>query len=308
MSMATNSGFNESTRMKEIFENLEQIGNWIDQAPDPSEFKNNDDFMVFMIEIMRRCIYILRIGVLLVPCDKTSKKGYTKHRAIIAGHMVRIAKLYEGAALHVAKRQAELAGILFRLLYETSVTMEYIIQSNRKKKVIRSFILTSYRPEKRVISSLNILQKKRKLVKIEKRMSRKIKSRLRRDRISLTKLLSNKNWKTDNKTFYDMLKAVGREEEYGFIYGSLSHLVHGDWYEISQHHLIRKGSYYQTNLHFDDPDPRIAGPVTLVALNSLFTYLKWSKVDPDGVVTFIADMLYSLTLNVDQAHEATMGE
>ena len=78
--------------MLTVKQNLVEIRNWIDTSPRPTDFKTDDDFMRFSVEIMRRCIYLLRLGTILIPHGKKEHRGYTKHGAIVLGHMVRITK------------------------------------------------------------------------------------------------------------------------------------------------------------------------------------------------------------------------
>ena len=67
--------------------------------------------MEFTVKLMNYCLYLLRVGVSLAPSNLSAKRGYTKHKAIIIGHMVRLTKLYEGLLIHVSNRQLELASI-----------------------------------------------------------------------------------------------------------------------------------------------------------------------------------------------------
>ena len=97
--------------MEALYKNLASIESWLKKAPDPSTFKNDDEFMNVLVDLMSRAIYVLRVGVSLKSSDEKAERGYTKHHAVIVGHMIRLTKLYDGFCQHVAKRQLEHAGI-----------------------------------------------------------------------------------------------------------------------------------------------------------------------------------------------------
>jgi hypothetical protein len=291
-----------------LLNNLAEIEHWIDAAPNPMSFSSNDDFMGFTVELMNRALYLLKVGVSLAPSQEIAERGYTKHKAIVVGHMVRITKLYEGLLIHVSKRQLELAAIFTRLIFEAAVRLEYLIKSKNKNASFKSFIFTSYKSEKEILEDLNDKASSRPLIKIEKRMRRKVKSRLKKDRIPINQLMNNKNWRLDGKDFRRMLTDIGRGDIYAYVFGSSSHTVHGDWYDISLHQIKKQGRYYLPDLSFDDPDPRIACSDTEICLGALYGFLKWNRSDPDNYVLPIIVKLAKLNRAVDTAHESSMTE
>lgn len=293
--------------MDKVLQNLKNIEAWVDFNSPPPDFGTNTEFMKFAVEIMNRCLYLLKTGVTSAPDAKTANRGYTKHRAIIVGHMVRITKLYEGALIHICNHQLELAHIFSRLILETAIMMEYLITSKSKKKSSRSFILASYRPEKEMLQDLKSKAKERSLIPIEKRMARSIISRLRGDGITQKELYKNKTWNVDGKNFRNITKEVNEDSMYPYGFGSTSHHVHGDWRDIRYYHLRRDGRYYMPDLGFDEPNPRSTCPITHICLDSLLAYLKWNKSDPDGLITSAVVKLRELNLALDAAHESTLG-
>ena len=288
---------------EQLLNNLTDIERWIDVAPDRATFNSNEDFMGFTVELMNRALYLLRVGVSLAPSQEIAERGYTKHRAIAVGHMVRITKLYEGLLIHISKRQLELAAIFTRLMFEAAVRLEYLIKSSNKNASFRNFIFTSYKPEKEVLEDLNAKAASRPLIQIERRMMRKMKSRLKKDKIPLNQLMNNRNWRLDGKDFRRILTDIGRGDIYASGFGSSSHFVHGDWYDISIHQIKKEGRYYLPDFDFDDPDPRIACSDTTICLGTLYNFLKWNKSDPDNYVRPIILRLMELNRAIDMAHE-----
>ena len=295
--------------MDKIIQNLEKINKWIDfNSPLPTDFKTNAEFMEFAVEIMNRCLYLLKAGTASAPDAETARKGYAKHKAIIVGHMVRLTKLYEGALIHICDCQLELATVFLRPIFEAAIRMEYLISSNSKTESYRNFILTSYKPEKEILQDLEAKTEKRPLIQVEKRMMRKIVSRLKEDGISQTELMHNKTWDIDGKNFRCIMETLGYDSMYAYGFGNASHYVHGDWYDIDLHHLKQDGQYYTPDLDFDIPDPRLACSLTGICLRTLLIYLKWNKSDPNGVITSLAEKLCKLNAALDAAHENTLSE
>lgn len=286
-----------------IIENIEKIRTWIKDSPDPKTFKNNNDFMRVYVQIMNYTLYLIRLSISLAKDEESSKRGITKHRAIITGLVVRIAKLYEGFTKHIANRELELAAIFSRLIFETEVKLDYIITSKNKKKSIRSYILGSYKPEKEILLDLNLKSKSRKLIPIEKRIKSKVLSRLKKDGITQKELLNNTKWDIDGKSFRQLLKDLNRELQYAYIFGSMSHHVHGDWYEISLYHLEKDNGRYFPNLNYSTPDPRLVGPISGLILNCLTKYLKFTKTDSKKYISDVIDTLFSVCYGYDEYHE-----
>lgn len=288
--------------MVDIIRNLHDIRRWIEEAPDPYGFGDNEAFMIFSVELMNRCIYLMRLGASLTPSVTIANRGYSKHKAIIVGHMVRLAKLYEGLAIHVSRRQTELAVLFHRMIFECAVRTEYLCVSSSRAKSLRSFVMTSYRPERDAIDDLGAKRRTRPLIPIEERILKSISRWLRRDRISRKELRDNKIWRIDGLHFRAMMEKVGHYP-YTYSFGNSSHFIHGDWFDISKHHLRRKGKYYFPKTDFRDPDPRISSPCTEVCLRTLLGYIKWMKVDPDQSVSSLIREVRKLNRSVDDAHE-----
>ena len=296
------------SNMNEIIQNLKKIEEWVDFSSPPPDFDTNTEFMKFTVEIMNRCLYLLKTGAASAPDAETANKGYAKNEAIIVGHTVRITKLYEGVLTHICSHQQELAHIFFRLIFETAIRMEYLITSESPKKSFQSFILTSYRPEKEMLQDLENNAKQKPLIPIQKRMRKSIISWLRGDGINQKELLENKNWNLDGKNFREIMKTFNLDSMYPYGFGIASHCVHGDWLDIAYYHLKQDGRYYTPDLFFTEPDPRTACPITHACLDSLLKYLKWNKSDPDGLITPVVVKLRDLNLALDAAHESTLDE
>lgn len=286
-----------------IIQNIEHIRAWIKNSPDPRAFKTNNEFMHVYVQIMNYTLYFIRLVISLTKDKESSERGVTKHKAIISGLVVRISKLYDGFAKHIADHELELAAIFSRLIFETEVRLHYLLSSKNKKKSIRSFILGSYKPEKEILIDLKSKSKTRKLIPIEQRIKIKVLSRLKKDGITQKELLNNTRWNIDGKNFRQLLKDLNRELQYYYIFGSMSHHIHGDWYEISLYHLEKENGRYFPNLNYDTPDPRLVGPISGLILNRLIEFLKYTKTDPDNYISDIISSLFAVCYGYDDSHE-----
>ena len=294
--------------MDKVIQNLKNMEKWIAaNLRRPAKFKTHYDFMRLAVEVMNRCLYLLKLGVYSTPDAETANVGYAQPKAIIVGHLVRLTKLYEGALIHISERQVELARIFFRLILETTIKMKYLIKA--KEPTFRNFILDSYRPEWEMLQHLEAVAKTRPLKSIEKRMTQSIKSRMRKEGISESELTSHKQRGIDGKNFRQLCEDLG-DDGILYLYGyrESSYYVHGDWQDIQAYHLAKEADRYVPSLSFNDSDPRLACPLTQICLDILLAYLEWNKSDPHDVMTPVIAKLRELNASLDEAHESWFGE
>lgn len=293
--------------MDKVIQNLKNMEKWIAaNLRRPAKFKTHYDFMRLAVEVMNRCLYLLKLGVYSTPDAETANVGYAQPEAIIVGHMVRLTKLYEGALIHISERQVELARIFFRLILETAIKMAYLIKA--KEPTFRNFIFDSYRPELEMLQELEVKGKSR-LKPIEERITQSIKSRMGKEGISESELTSHKQRGIDGKKFRQLCEDLG-DDGILYLYGyrESSHYVHGDWQDIQAYHLTKEGDRYVPSLSFNDSDPRLACPLTRICLDILSAYLEWNKSDPHGVMTRVIAKLRELNTSLDEGHESWLGE
>lgn len=232
---------------------------------------------------MGAALYLIRVATAAVPDDTISLRGYTRHRAVVMGHMVRLGKILDAFYYHFAKNQNEICGILSRLIFETEIRLSYLIKFGLRKAT-KTYILAFYRAEKTCLVDLKEKSRMRPLTPIEKRIKRKIMQSLQEDGITLKELLANKVWDIDGKPVKAMLKALGREWEYGYSFAMQSSWVHGNWHELKSSHLERRGRHYLPSMESRSADIRIGAPVFLRCLEVTQKYLAWSKADPDRII------------------------
>lgn len=269
------------------------------QCASPAEF----------YEIGGDCIdcvsYLMRVAASFAPDALSTERGYSRNRAIVVGHIVRLSKLCDGLRSQYESFHGDLCGIMGRLMLETATRAEYLMKAKRSS--FSSFILGSYRPERSSLAYLQGIAEKRPLIPIERRMLDGMKYSLRRDGITLRALMENKRWDMDGKSFKLIEETVrGSAWGYSFGFGGMSHFVHGDWRDIGRHHLRRRGRYYLPNLEQYTPDPRFVCPIGILCLKTLLVFLKWNKSDPDQVLRRAISELRDALETVEISHEGCL--
>jgi Family of unknown function (DUF5677) len=285
-----------------LLSNLQSIREWIDAHRELPVCRDNDEFMTLGVEIMRRAHYLLKVGISLSPSPQVASRGMSKNRAIVVGHLVRLMKLYDCFLLHTCEKHLEICMIFFRLILETAIRLEYLLTA--KRATFKSFILTSYRPEKEHLVDLKAKARQRRLTPIEKRILGSVTTHMMRDGIRQKALLMNRSWDLDGKSFRALLQSIGHADwGYSYGFGNGSHFVHGDWRDIIMHHVRRRGRFYEPKWQYSTPDPRVTGPTTKICLYTLLCYVRWNKCDPDNLLRPIIEELKVLNGRLDAAHE-----
>src|SRR5690554_1627360 len=85
-----------------IRKNLLSMTAKIENSPDPEKISENQ-MMDHYMNVMSWAVYLLRLCVAMVPNPEEEERSFSRDKAIIVGHMVRIAKLYDGFSQNVAK-------------------------------------------------------------------------------------------------------------------------------------------------------------------------------------------------------------
>lgn len=294
--------------MDKIVKNLENMKTWVNASlPLPAAFKTNAEAMRFVAEVMNRCLYLLRIGTASAPNAETAQTGYTKPQAIIAGHMVQLAKLYEGALIHICGAQPELTRIFLRPILEVAIDTGHLIKS--KGRLQHRTISDTYLTELKVLRGLEDKTKTQSLTPIERHINKFILSPQKKEGIVQSELVREASQNIDRKSSSQFCEGLGYNESlYLYLLHEETDCVHRDWDDIRSNHLTQKGDYYVPDLSMDQPDPRLGCQLTQVCLETLLTYLDWNKADPDGTLTSIIQKLHRLNTALDALHENSLAE
>jgi len=294
--------------MEKIIKNLANMKVWVDfSLSPPSEFKTKAESMRFVTEVMNRCLYLLKVGAASAPDAETAKRGYTKSKAIIVGYMAQLAKLYEGALIHICGSQPELTRIFFRPILEVAINMKHLIQSGGQ--VSPSVGAASCPSELEMFRVLESKAKERALTPIEHRINELILLQLEKDGISRAEWVYNDQENIDKKNALQSCEnSCYNGSLYLYLFQKETDWIHRGWHDLRSYHLTQTGDYYVPDLCFDEPQPRLGCQLTQVCLETLTIYLRWNQSDPDNELTSIIRKLLKLNAVLDAAHENTLGE
>lgn len=293
--------------MDKILKNLKNIEAWIDFNSPPPDFKTHYDFMNLVVEVMNRCLYLLKAGLGSVPDEETANTGYPQHKAIIVGYLVQLTKLYEGALIHICGSQPQLARIFFRAILEIAINIAHLIKF--KKQFDQSSPLVPYPSELKMLHELKNKAKTRTLTPIERRINQSILSRLEKDGIAQTELMREDTQNIEKKNTSQFCESLGYNTSlYLYVFRKETDYVHRDWHNIRSHYLTQKGNHYVPDFSLDAPNPRLACHLTQICLETLLVYLEWNKSDPDGLIASTVAKLRELNAALDDAYESILGE
>ena len=256
--------------------------------------------MKLCVDIGNNLRYILLVSASLIPGKKFNHQ-YNKYQAIILGLYVRIYKLYDSFCYHTSKSQVEISMIFLRLIYESSIKMQYLIKNDETSA--KSFIFTSYKSHTEGIKYFKKLEKQRELATIEKRLLEKWRHQINEDSIAEETLLKNKIWKMDKKSFKDLMREFNIDHLYPFAFGNSSSAVHGDWNDIKFHHINFSDGSYHPDLEYNRTEPGYITGVSINCLNKMNEFLKWNDADPDNAITWIIKPFLEFIISLDVYHE-----
>lgn len=282
---------------------VEEVGKALHRLPDPLSLRNRGEFMTAGVDAMNS---LLTLGKIAVCLQTPTGRGYTRRHAPLVGLIVRMVKLFEGILDQTVKDRGDLAGVFLRPLYEAHIKFEYLMRSGPQSA--KSFIITSFRPEKEMLVHLNSLKKQRPLQPIETRIRRSILNHLKLVGLTQKQLLSQTTWDIDGKNMRSLLQALQRDLEYSFSFGSSSHFVHGTWYDLWVYHLQRQKGRYHPDARYTRPDPRYLISPTLILANSLTLFIRHFRLDPKGVLRQSIEAVWSYIGILNDALETVLAQ
>lgn len=164
---------------------------WTKNERDKYLFDNEREYMEVCIELMGYLLDTLHDVIALTIKSKRYNKGLERNDAMLAGLMVRGAKLFEGILHMTRQKKMELAHIFFRCLVETSVTLTYLL--NKDDSYFKTFVEASFRREIEMLEDIKNRAKGRSLTPREKRMVTSIQGKARDSQVNLDEVARKTN-------------------------------------------------------------------------------------------------------------------
>lgn len=221
--------------------------------------------------------YLENLGTFVTVCFSADDTiFYNKDQATVVGLMTRITKYYGETVQYYEEQKGDMILLIFRTIYESFVTMKYLIKKGEESQ--RHFRLISFKNRYREIDFLENLGGNNSNI-----LAQKFREEIEWDCFSISdfeeenKKNKSVRWKLDGKTFKDIQKEVDIEEAYKYAYGIISDMVHGGWGEISQLHLTQyAGHKYRPKLDFySEMEIKMMSTQVSILIESIQKYSQW---------------------------------
>lgn len=252
---------------------------WIKNERDKYLFHNEREYMEVCIELMSYLLDALHDVIALTVKSRRYNRGLKRNDAMLAGLMVRGAKLFEGIFDMARQMKMEFAHIFIRCLMETSVNLLYLL--NKDASYFETFVNASFRREIEILQDIKKRAKGRPLTPREERMIDSIEGTAKDSEVNLEEVARKKPWKKRKNArppsykpdTREMMENIGWEETYLYSYASPSHAIHGDWRDIRFYHVLFRDGRYCPNPRWREVDCRVTCPASVIMIESALAYL-----------------------------------
>jgi Family of unknown function (DUF5677) len=198
------------------------------------QFGSEDEFMKLSVRLLVEIASYVCVAANLL--DNSSP--WDRDHAAVLGNMVRLYKLLHGLLDQLCQRRGELALIMVRLIFESLINIQFLIKEF-SPETINSYVKVSIKHERKLRDKItsNIENREGIVLPIEDRMLKSIDRTARIAGVSLDEVdaKGTRDWGTKN--IFEKAKAVGLDHAYPAAIGGGSNSIHGNWQEITGHHL-----------------------------------------------------------------------
>jgi hypothetical protein len=165
-------------------------------------------------------------------------RSLNRDEAVLAGQMVRLAKLHRGLLRFCDPPQMELFGFLLRGAIETAVDLRYLLEHGTPA-VYEAFVRSSLRLDKEFHDRINAVAEARggMVLPMEYGLLRGIEQAFSAAEVAIDSVDARARPGWTKGGAYGRFKALGLQELYASYFGVQSNYVHGAWQELYQHHL-----------------------------------------------------------------------
>ncbi len=236
-------------------------------------FTHDQEFMVVAVDLLGEVASYATVA----SCIMGTAPQWSRDRAAVGGNVVRLVKLLHGFLDQVCQKRGETSLIVSRLVFETVITVKYLIQ-HFSHELVDSYVRHSLVHERKLWNEIdaNVAARSGEVQPIEVRMR---KSLLRAARVAGVPLESvdlkhKKPW--GGKSVYAKAEAVGLDEAYLAMFSGMSHDIHGAWQNISHHHLeADDAGGFTPNLEWTRPRPQVCAALGVVTLSAVSDFVSF---------------------------------
>lgn len=252
----------------------------------------------------------------IIQYSAHTSDGYTSDQAVIYGLLVHICKLIRTDRHLTCKHEntCELASVLQRMIFESNITVQFLIKNPDK---INSYRKSGLKGSKKFYEEIQKNREGRQdsdsdLYQWEEQILQSVKHRFDESGCSPDDSLPV------FPRMYQRMKDIGFESGY-FAYAMDSDIVHTSWPHVAEYSLVKKNGRYYPDFNEYGEDVRLLNPMLLLCYESLklfitsypghmLTYPTLSELDEDQKLLAIFDSMHQnylggrrLTYGIEEA-------
>ncbi|MCZ4270406.1 DUF5677 domain-containing protein [Rhodobacteraceae bacterium G21628-S1] len=269
---------------------------------DIAEFVDEDDFNRLGVSLLVEAgCYVCIAANTLGEHEK-----WDRDTAAIGGNMVRLYKMISGLLDQTTQRRRDTSFIFARLVFETVVTIRYLIK-HFSPDLVASYVKSSFKHEVKLRKTIekNIAARRGVVLPIEDRMMKSIDRAFASSGLDPSDLngYRERNW--GGRNLYEKADDLGMGDAYLGAFSGPSLAVHGAWGDIYSHCLQTDGdSLFSPNTEWGYPRPQLvtaSAKLCLFAIDDYFGFVGGPELQK-AVQEHLSDLATRLSA-FDQAHE-----
>lgn len=269
---------------------------------DIAEFADEDDFNRLAVSLL------IEAGCYVCIAANTlgEHEKWDRDTAAIGGNMVRLYKMISGLLDQTAQRRRDTSFIFARLVFETVVTIRYIIK-HFSPHLVASYVKNSFKHEAKLRRKMeqNIAARGGKILPIEDRMMKSIDRAFASAGLGPSDLNGYKERNWGGRNLYEKADDLGMGDAYLGAFSGPSQAVHGAWGDISSHCLQTDGDeLFSPNIEWGYPRPQLltaSANLSLFAVGDYFGFVGGPDLQ-EAVHEHLSDLATRLNA-FDEAHE-----
>jgi hypothetical protein len=265
-------------------------------------FTTEEDFVSLSVSLL--------VEVASYSCIAATTMGaspvWNRDRAAVGGNMVRLYKLLGSFLDQTCQPREEISWILGRLIFETAVTIRYLI-ANFSKELIDSYAKHALRQERLLFDQVQAnISKRGSTLPIEDRMLKSIHRAVSAASVSLDHVDPTDRRPWGGKSMYQKTEAVGLGNAYIGAFGGGSQSIHGNWNEIYGSHLHwDEAESFTPNMEWRRPRPQMINALAGIVIGTIKLYFDFMAGEQvNEYFTPLLSDLRERIFTVVRAHEA----
>ncbi|MFY0312899.1 DUF5677 domain-containing protein [Leisingera sp. D0M16] len=234
------------------------------------------------------------------------QEKWDRDTAAIGGNMARLYKMISAFLDQTVQRRRDTSFIFARLVFETVVTIRYLIK-HFSPDLVASYVKNSFKHEIKLRKKMdqNIAARGGVILPIEDRMMRSIDRAYARAGLSPNDLDGYRERSWGGKNLYEKADDLGMGDAYLGAFSGPSQSVHGAWGDIYSHCLKTDGDeLFSPNIEWCYPRPQLItalAHLSLFAIDDYFGFFGDSELREE-VQKHLGDLATRLRA-LDQGHE-----